>query len=102
MVSEVDDTGRGEIDIHCFFHIFRMGRLGELSKGSALSNLYTHISEVNVASDGVLGAAEFFETKVGERPQVVGGGGIEGWDAGLSVLYVSDVMQRVWFYCIDG
>ena len=64
MIKEVDDSGCGSIDIYSFFHIFRMGRSGELTQGSGLFNLYAQISEIDVAKEGVQGAAGFFEAKV--------------------------------------
>ena len=64
MIKEVDDTGSGAIDMYGFFHIFRMGRSGELSQDSGLFNLYAQISEIDVAKEGVAGAAGFFEAKV--------------------------------------
>ena len=64
MIKEVDDSGTGSIGMHSFFHIFRMGRSGELEEGSGLYNLYAQIDNIDVAKEGVAGAAGFFEAKV--------------------------------------
>jgi len=63
MIKEVDDSETGAIDIYSFFHIFRMGRSGELTQDSGLFSLYAQISEIDVAKEGVAGAAGFFEAK---------------------------------------
>ena len=63
MLKEVNDSTE-TIDIYEFFHIFRMGRSGDLTEGSGLYNLYAQISEIDVAKEGVASAADFFEAKV--------------------------------------
>ena len=48
-----------------FLLIFRKAMAGELSKDSGLFEVYRQMSEIDVDKEGVKGAKNFFEAKVG-------------------------------------
>lgn len=47
-----------------FLIIFRKAAAGELAEDSGLFELYKNMDEIDVDSEGVKGAAGFFESKV--------------------------------------
>jgi len=65
MIKEVEEEENpGSISLRGFLLIFRKGRAGELAEGSGLKDLYEQMAEIDVAKEGVAGAASFFETKM--------------------------------------
>jgi len=68
MIKEVEEEGKpGNISLRGFLLIFRKGRAGELEEGSGLKELYEQLNEIDVAKEGVAGAASFFETKMKQQ-----------------------------------
>ena len=60
----MDPSIIGNIDIRGFLKIFRMGQAGQLAHGSGLSSLFAQMNEVDVVTEGVGVAKNFFEAKV--------------------------------------
>ncbi|KAK2880736.1 hypothetical protein QQF64_008976 [Cirrhinus molitorella] len=63
MIKEVDEDYDGKLSYREFLLIFRRAAAGELQEESGLMAL-ARLSEIDVSSEGVLGARDFFEAKV--------------------------------------
>ncbi|XP_029373528.1 EF-hand domain-containing protein D1 isoform X1 [Echeneis naucrates] len=63
MIREVDEDFDGKLSFREFLLIFRRAAAGELQEESGLMAL-ARLSEINVSTEGVLGAKDFFEAKV--------------------------------------
>lgn len=63
MIKEVDEDFDGKLSFREFLLIFRRAAAGELQEESGLMAL-ARLSEINVSSEGVMGAKDFFEAKV--------------------------------------
>ncbi|XP_033884019.1 EF-hand domain-containing protein D1 [Acipenser ruthenus] len=63
MIKEVDEDFDGKLSYREFLLIFRRAAAGELEEESGLLAL-ARLSEINVSTEGVLGARDFFEAKV--------------------------------------
>ncbi|XP_036413129.1 EF-hand domain-containing protein D1 [Colossoma macropomum] len=62
MIREVDEDYDGKLSFREFLLIFRRAAAGELQEESGLMAL-ARLSEINVSTEGVRGAREFFEAK---------------------------------------
>ncbi|XP_050984823.1 EF-hand domain-containing protein D1 [Labeo rohita] len=62
MIKEVDEDYDGKLSYREFLLIFRRAAAGELQEESGLMAL-ARLSEINVSTEGVLGARDFFEAK---------------------------------------
>ncbi|KAK9962548.1 hypothetical protein ABG768_007906 [Culter alburnus] len=63
MIKEVDEDYDGKLSYREFLLIFRRAAAGELQEESGLMAL-ARLSEIDVSTEGVLGARDFFEAKV--------------------------------------
>ncbi|XP_054901594.1 EF-hand domain-containing protein D1 [Poeciliopsis prolifica] len=63
MIREVDEDIDGKLSFREFLLIFRRAAAGELQEESGLMAL-ARLSEINVSTEGVMGAKDFFEAKV--------------------------------------
>ncbi|XP_028650591.1 EF-hand domain-containing protein D1 [Erpetoichthys calabaricus] len=63
MIKEVDEDFDGRLSYREFLLIFRKAAAGELEEESGLMAL-ARLSEIDVSTEGVLGARDFFEAKV--------------------------------------
>ncbi|XP_030634392.1 EF-hand domain-containing protein D1 [Chanos chanos] len=63
MIKEVDEDYDGKLSFREFLLIFRRAAAGELQEESGLMAL-ARLSEIDVSTQGVLGARDFFEAKV--------------------------------------
>ncbi|XP_065136092.1 EF-hand domain-containing protein D1 [Paramisgurnus dabryanus] len=63
MIKEVDEDFDGKLSYREFLLIFRKAAAGELQEESGLMAL-ARLSEIDVSTEGVLGARDFFEAKV--------------------------------------
>ncbi|XP_027731115.1 EF-hand domain-containing protein D1 isoform X1 [Vombatus ursinus] len=63
MIKEVDEDLDSKLSFREFLLIFRKAASGELEEDSGLMSL-AKLSEINVATEGVKGAKNFFEAKV--------------------------------------
>ncbi|XP_073674282.1 EF-hand domain-containing protein D1 [Garra rufa] len=63
MIKEVDEDYDGKLSYREFLLIFRRAAAGELEEESGLMAL-ARLSEIDVSTEGVLGARDFFEAKV--------------------------------------
>ncbi|XP_036393147.1 EF-hand domain-containing protein D1 [Megalops cyprinoides] len=63
MIKEVDEDFDGKLSFREFLLIFRRAAAGELQEESGLMAL-ARLSEIDVSTEGVLGARDFFEAKV--------------------------------------
>ncbi|KAI1893990.1 hypothetical protein AGOR_G00129390 [Albula goreensis] len=63
MIKEVDEDFDGKLSFREFLLIFRRAAAGELKEESGLMAL-ARLSEIDVSTEGVLGARDFFEAKV--------------------------------------
>ncbi|XP_037334663.1 EF-hand domain-containing protein D1 [Pungitius pungitius] len=63
MIKEVDEDFDGKLSYREFLLIFRRAAAGELQEESGLMAL-ARLSEINVSTEGVMGAKDFFEAKV--------------------------------------
>ncbi|KAL4647126.1 EF-hand domain-containing protein D1-like [Arapaima gigas] len=63
MIREVDEDFDGKLSFREFLLIFRRAAAGELQEDSGLLAL-ARLSEIDVSTEGVLGARDFFEAKV--------------------------------------
>ncbi|XP_005807534.1 EF-hand domain-containing protein D1-like [Xiphophorus maculatus] len=63
MIKEVDEDFDGKLSFREFLLIFRRAAAGELQEESGLMAL-ARLSEINVSTEGVMGAKDFFEAKV--------------------------------------
>ncbi|XP_018423167.1 PREDICTED: EF-hand domain-containing protein D1 [Nanorana parkeri] len=63
MIKEVDEDFDGKLNFREFLLIFRKAAAGELEEDSGLMSL-AKLSEIDVSTEGVLGAKSFFEAKV--------------------------------------
>ncbi|XP_073928108.1 EF-hand domain-containing protein D1 isoform X3 [Castor canadensis] len=64
MIKEVDEDFDGKLSFREFLLIFHKAAAGELQEDSGLMAL-AKLSEIDVALEGVKGAKDFFEAKVG-------------------------------------
>ncbi|KAM9733656.1 EF-hand domain-containing protein D1 [Menidia menidia] len=62
MIIEVDEDFDGKLSFREFLLIFRRAAAGELQEESGLMAL-ARLSEINVSTEGVMGAKDFFEAK---------------------------------------
>ncbi|XP_067306305.1 EF-hand domain-containing protein D1 [Pseudorasbora parva] len=62
MIKEVDEDYDGKLSYREFLLIFRRAAAGELQEESGLMAL-ARLSEIDVTTEGVLGARDFFEAK---------------------------------------
>ncbi|NP_001292523.1 EF-hand domain-containing protein D1 [Danio rerio] len=62
MIKEVDEDYDGKLSYREFLLIFRRAAAGELQEESGLMAL-ARLSEIDVSTEGVLGARDFFEAK---------------------------------------
>ncbi|XP_023699839.1 EF-hand domain-containing protein D1 [Paramormyrops kingsleyae] len=62
MIKEVDEDFDGQLSYREFLLIFRRAAAGELQEESGLLAL-ARLSEIDVSTEGVLGARDFFEAK---------------------------------------
>ncbi|XP_024153916.1 EF-hand domain-containing protein D1 isoform X2 [Oryzias melastigma] len=62
MIREVDEDFDGKLSFREFLLIFRRAAAGELQEESGLMAL-ARLSEINVSTEGVMGAKDFFEAK---------------------------------------
>ncbi|KAJ7990554.1 hypothetical protein DPEC_G00301550 [Dallia pectoralis] len=62
MIKEVDEDFDGKLSYRGFLLIFRRAAAGELQDESGLMAL-ARLSEINVSTEGVMGARDFFEAK---------------------------------------
>uniref|UniRef100_A0A3P9JC16 EF-hand domain family, member D1 n=1 Tax=Oryzias latipes TaxID=8090 RepID=A0A3P9JC16_ORYLA len=62
MIKEVDEDFDGKLSFREFLLIFRRAASGELQEESGLMAL-ARLSEINVSTEGVMGAKDFFEAK---------------------------------------
>ncbi|XP_020498558.1 EF-hand domain-containing protein D1 [Labrus bergylta] len=63
MIKEVDEDFDGKLSFREFLLIFRRAAAGELQEESGLMAL-ARLSEINVSTEGVMGAKDFFEAKM--------------------------------------
>ncbi|XP_037553285.1 EF-hand domain-containing protein D1 [Nematolebias whitei] len=63
MIKEVDEDFDGKLSFREFLLIFHRAAAGELQEESGLMAL-ARLSEINVSTEGVMGAKDFFEAKV--------------------------------------
>ncbi|XP_041734804.1 EF-hand domain-containing protein D2 [Coregonus clupeaformis] len=63
MIKEVDEDFDGKLSYREFLLIFRRAAAGELQEESGLIAL-ARLSEIDVSTEGVMGARDFFEAKV--------------------------------------
>ncbi|KAM3931857.1 EF-hand domain-containing protein D1 [Leptodactylus fuscus] len=63
MMKEVDEDIDGKLNFREFLLIFRKAAAGELEEDSGLMSL-AKLSEIDVSTEGVMGAKNFFEAKV--------------------------------------
>ncbi|XP_035240108.1 EF-hand domain-containing protein D1 [Anguilla anguilla] len=63
MIKEVDEDFDGKLSFREFLLIFRRAAAGELQEESGLLML-ARLSEIDVSTEGVLGARDFFEAKM--------------------------------------
>ncbi|TNN33964.1 EF-hand domain-containing protein D1 [Liparis tanakae] len=63
MIKEVDEDFDGKLSYREFLLIFRRAAAGELQEESGLMAL-ARLSEINVSTEGVMGAKDFFEAKM--------------------------------------
>ncbi|XP_072263879.1 EF-hand domain-containing protein D1 [Pyxicephalus adspersus] len=63
MIKEVDEDFDGKLNFREFLLIFRKAAAGELEEDSGLMSL-AKLSEIDVSTEGVKGAKNFFEAKV--------------------------------------
>ncbi|MBN3296683.1 EFHD1 protein, partial [Amia calva] len=63
MIKEVDEDFDGKLSFREFLLIFQKAAAGELQEESGLLAL-ARLSEIDVSTEGVLGARDFFEAKV--------------------------------------
>ncbi|XP_017292044.1 EF-hand domain-containing protein D1 [Kryptolebias marmoratus] len=63
MIKEVDEDFDGKLSFREFLLIFHRAAAGELQEESGLLAL-ARLSEINVSTEGVMGAKDFFEAKV--------------------------------------
>ncbi|KAJ8280393.1 hypothetical protein GJAV_G00053970 [Gymnothorax javanicus] len=63
MIKEVDEDFDGKLSFSEFLLIFRKAAAGDLQEESGLLIL-ARLSEIDVSTEGVLGARDFFEAKV--------------------------------------
>ncbi|XP_061774738.1 EF-hand domain-containing protein D1 [Nerophis ophidion] len=63
MIKEVDEDFDGKLSFREFLLIFRRAAAGELQEDSGLMAL-ARLSEIDVATEGVMGAKDFFEAKM--------------------------------------
>ncbi|XP_006003049.1 EF-hand domain-containing protein D2 [Latimeria chalumnae] len=63
MIKEVDEDFDGKLNFREFLLIFRKAAAGELEEDSGLMAL-AKLSEIDVSTEGVRGARDFFEAKV--------------------------------------
>ncbi|XP_068136775.1 EF-hand domain-containing protein D1 [Hyperolius riggenbachi] len=63
MIKEVDEDFDGKLNYREFLLIFRKAAAGELDEDSGLMSL-AKLSEIDVSTEGVKGAKNFFEAKV--------------------------------------
>ncbi|XP_072249235.1 EF-hand domain-containing protein D1 [Leuresthes tenuis] len=63
MIKEVDEDFDGKLSFREFLLIFHRAAAGELQEESGLMAL-ARLSEINVSTEGVMGAKSFFEAKV--------------------------------------
>ncbi|XP_061683947.1 EF-hand domain-containing protein D1 [Syngnathoides biaculeatus] len=63
MIKEVDEDYDGKLSFREFLLIFRRAAAGELQEESGLMAL-ARLSEINVSTEGVSGAKDFFEAKM--------------------------------------
>ncbi|XP_061538002.1 EF-hand domain-containing protein D1 isoform X1 [Phyllopteryx taeniolatus] len=63
MIKEVDEDFDGKLSFREFLLIFRRAAAGELQEESGLLAL-ARLSEINVSTEGVSGAKDFFEAKM--------------------------------------
>ncbi|XP_019716972.1 EF-hand domain-containing protein D1 [Hippocampus comes] len=63
MIKEVDEDFDGKLSFREFLLIFRRAAAGELQEESGLMAL-ARLSEINVSTEGVSGAKDFFEAKM--------------------------------------
>ncbi|CAI5443704.1 unnamed protein product [Caenorhabditis angaria] len=67
LIKKVDEDGDGKISQREFLLIFRLAATGELS----CSEIFKTLAEsVDVAKEGVLGAANFFQAKIEEQTKL--------------------------------
>uniref|UniRef100_A0A4W5RWU7 EF-hand domain family, member D1 n=1 Tax=Hucho hucho TaxID=62062 RepID=A0A4W5RWU7_9TELE len=64
MIKEVDEDFDGKLSYREFLLIFRRAAAGELQEENGL-NALARLSEIDVSTEGVMGARDFFEAKVG-------------------------------------
>lgn len=65
MIKEVDDDKDNKINFREFMMIFRKAKAGEL-QCEGLVDMYKYMNEIDVDKEGVGGAKNFFEAKIGE------------------------------------
>ncbi|TKS81531.1 EF-hand domain-containing protein D2 [Collichthys lucidus] len=63
MIKEVDEDFDGKLSFREFLLIFRRAAAGELQEESGLMAM-ARLSEINVSTEGVMGARDFFEAKM--------------------------------------
>ncbi|XP_071380233.1 EF-hand domain-containing protein D1 [Centroberyx affinis] len=63
MIKEVDEDFDGKLSFREFLLIFRKAAAGELQEESGLMVL-ARLSEIDVSTEGVMGAKDFFEAKM--------------------------------------
>ncbi|XP_041797192.1 EF-hand domain-containing protein D1 isoform X1 [Chelmon rostratus] len=63
MIKEVDEDFDGKLSFREFLLIFRRAAAGELQEESGLMAL-ARLSNINVSTEGVMGAKDFFEAKM--------------------------------------
>ncbi|KAM5163230.1 EF-hand domain-containing protein D1 [Mantella aurantiaca] len=63
MIKEVDEDLDSKLNFREFMLIFRKASAGELEEDSGLMSL-ARLSEIDVSTEGVMGAKSFFEAKV--------------------------------------
>ncbi|XP_006245530.1 EF-hand domain-containing protein D1 isoform X3 [Rattus norvegicus] len=70
MIQEVDEDFDGKLSFREFLLIFHKAAAGELQEDSGLLAL-AKFSEINVALEGVRGAKNFFEAKIGRKGRLI-------------------------------
>lgn len=70
MIREVDEDGDNRINFREFLLIFRKALAGELSEDSGLYDIYCLMAEIDVQKEGVKGAKNFFEAKIGDQTKL--------------------------------
>lgn len=63
MIKQVDEDQDNKINFKEFLLIFRKAKNGELKQDSGLQELCNQVMEIDVAAEGVKGAAHFFEAQ---------------------------------------